>query len=293
MTFLDRSAVLTFEEITRFVRIMVGLGVSKVRLTGGEPLVRRGLPTLVEAIAGIEGVEDLALTTNGARLEELARPLREAGLHRLNVSLDSLDRDTFARLARRDALDEVLSGIDAALDAGFVPLKLNAVAMRGVTEHELLDFAAFARERPIILRFIEFMPLDGDRKWDRDQLLSGQEILDRISAVYPLEPVLSRGSSPAERFRFVDGQGEIGVIASVTDPFCEQCDRVRLTADGKLRTCLFATTETDVMGPMRAGANDAAIAEIVTHAVWDKGRGHMINQAEFVRPERSMSQIGG
>lgn len=293
MTFFDRSEILTFAEIERFVRIAVRLGIRKVRLTGGEPLVRRDLTRLVESLSRIEGIEDLALTTNGVRLPELARPLREAGLKRLNVSLDSMDRETFARLTRRDALNAVLKGIDAALDAGFVPLKLNVVAMRGYTERELLDFARLARERPLIVRFIEFMPLDGDGIWDRDKFLSRKEILERIHAVYPLEPVEGRGSSPSEDFRFVDGKGIIGIIATVTDPFCRQCDRIRLTADGKLRTCLFATRETDIKTPLRDGSDDERIARILVWAVRHKEPGHMINAAEFVKPERTMSRIGG
>jgi cyclic pyranopterin phosphate synthase len=293
MTFYDRREVLTFEEITRFVRIVARMGVARVRLTGGEPLVRRDLPRLVRAVSAIEGIEDVALTTNGVRLDELAVPLREAGLRRLNVSLDSLDPETFAKLTRRDMLAAVARGIDAAIEAGFRPLKVNVVAMRGVTERELLAFARLAREKPIIVRFIEFMPLDGDSIWNRDALLTGKEILSRIGAVYPLEPVDGRGSSPAERFVFADGKGEIGVIASVTDPFCATCDRIRITADGQLRTCLFATRETDIKGLMRGAADDDTIARAVVQAVWDKEPGHMINAAAFVRPQRNMSQIGG
>jgi cyclic pyranopterin phosphate synthase len=293
MTFFDRSEVLTFGEIERFVRIAARLGIRKVRLTGGEPLVRRELPRLVGALNSIEGIRDLALTTNGVRLNELARPLRDAGLKRLNVSLDSMDRETFARLTRRDALDAVLEGIDAALDAGFTPLKVNVVAMRGYTERELLDFARLARERPIIVRFIEFMPLDGDGIWDRGKFLSRKEILARIDAVYPLEPVEDRGSNPSEDFRFADGKGTIGIIATVTDPFCTRCDRIRLTADGKLRTCLFATRETDIKTALRDGSDDHRIARILVRAVRRKEPGHMINAAEFVKPQRTMSRIGG
>ncbi|MDA1193367.1 MAG: GTP 3',8-cyclase MoaA [Candidatus Poribacteria bacterium] len=292
MAFLDRSEVLTFEEITRIVGIVARMGVDKVRLTGGEPTVRRELPKLVRAIADMDGIDDLALTTNGVRLPELAKPLRDAGLQRLNVSLDSLDPATFAKLTRRDMLDEVLAGIDAALDAGFTPLKVNAVAMPDVV-NELIAFAELARAKPIIVRFIEFMPLDGDGIWQRDQLLTREEIVSRIDAVYPLEPVDQRGSSPAERFRFKDGKGEIGVIASVTEPFCESCDRIRLTADGKIRTCLFSVTETDIMSPMRDGADDDQIAWMIADAVHHKERGHLINHVDFLKPQRNMSQIGG
>ncbi|MBM3213916.1 GTP 3',8-cyclase MoaA [Candidatus Poribacteria bacterium] len=293
MTFYDRSEVLTFGEIERFTRIAVRLGIRKVRLTGGEPLVRRQLPRLVKAIGEIEGVEDLALTTNGVRLDELAGPLRDAGLHRLNVSLDTMDRDLFAQLTRRDALHAVLDGIDAALEAGFTPLKVNVVAMAGISERELIDFARLARERPIVVRFIEYMPLDGDGAWDRTKLLSRKEILSRINAVYPLEPVDGRGSSPSEDFAFVDGRGRIGIIASVTDPFCDRCDRIRLTADGKLRTCLFAVQETDFREMLRDGSDDDRIARALVNAVAGKERGHMINVAGFVRPDRNMSRIGG
>lgn len=293
MEFFDRSEVLTFEEITRFVRIVAGMGVRKIRLTGGEPTVRRDLPRLVRVISEIEGIDDLALTTNGVRLRELAAPLRDAGLKRLNVSLDSLDPETFARLTRRDMLGEVLEGIDAAIAAGFTPLKLNAVAMKGYTERELLDFARLAREKPVVVRFIEFMPLDADGIWDADQLLTRKEIFDRIDAVYPLEPVGNRGSDPAERFRFKDGKGEIGIIASVTEPFCHQCDRIRITADGKLRTCLFAVAETDIKTLLRDGSDDETVARAVVRAVHRKEPGHMINVAGFVKPQRNMSQIGG
>jgi len=290
---MPRAEVLTFEEITRVVRIVADMGVNKVRLTGGEPLVRRDLPVLVGQIADVDGIEDLALTTNGILLPNAAADLKAAGLHRMNVSLDSLERETFAALTRRDALDKVLAGIDAALDAGFSPLKVNAVAIRDTTKGELLEFARFARERPVIIRFIEFMPLDGDEQWSAEQILTGDEIVEHIGAVYPLDPVPGRGSQPAQRYRFRDGAGEIGVIATVTEPFCEQCDRIRLTADGKLRNCLFALDETDIRALLRGDADDGAIAEAITASVWAKWRGHLINQTEFVRPGRSMSQIGG
>ena len=290
---MPRAELLSFEEITRFVRIVAAMGISKVRLTGGEPLVRRDLPELVRQIADVDGIEDLALTTNGILLPQVAGALKAAGLHRLNVSLDSLDRDTFAELTRRDALDKVLAGIDAALTVGFVPLKVNAVAMRDTTAGELLEFARFARERPVIVRFIEFMPLDGDEQWSLDQILTGDEIVERIGAAYPLDAVPGRGSQPAQRYRFRDGKGEIGIIATVTEPFCDNCDRIRLTADGKLRNCLFALDETDIRGLLRGAADDDAIAEAVTASVWSKWRGHLINQTEFVRPGRNMSQIGG
>ena len=290
---MPRAELLSFEEITRFVRIVAAMGISKVRLTGGEPLVRRELPELVRQIADVDGIEDLALTTNGILLPQVAGALKAAGLHRLNVSLDSLDRDTFAELTRRDALDKVLAGIDAALTVGFVPLKVNAVAMRDTTEGELLEFARFARERPVVVRFIEFMPLDGDERWSLDQILTGDEIVERIGAAYPLDAVPGRGSQPAQRYRFRDGKGQIGIIATVTEPFCDNCDRIRLTADGKLRNCLFALDETDIRALLRGDADDDAIAAAVAASVWSKWRGHLINQTEFVRPGRNMSQIGG
>ncbi len=293
MIFLPRSEILTFEEIERFVRIAAGRGVRKIRVTGGEPLVRRGVPKLVQKLAAVKGIEEVALTTNGVLLPQLAVPLREAGLSRLNVSLDSLDRETFERLARRDGLRQTLDGIDAALEAGFSPLKVNAVAMRGSTERELLDFARLAREKLVIVRFIEFMPLDADGAWKRENILTRREIVERIHAEYPLEPVEGRGSSPAERFRFKDGKGEIGVIASVTDPFCDLCDRIRITAEGKLRNCLFAVEETDIRALLRGGADDEQIAKAVAQNVAQKWRGHLINHADFVKPERAMSQIGG
>ncbi|GIX06511.1 MAG: GTP 3',8-cyclase [Candidatus Poribacteria bacterium] len=291
--FLPREEVLTFEEIVRVVRIVQPLGIRKLRLTGGEPLVRREIEKLVAQLSAIPGIEDLAMTTNGIFLKELAQPLKKAGLTRLNVSLDSLDRETFAQLTRRDALEQVLEGIEAALEAGFVPLKVNVVAMKGITERELLDFARLAREKPLIVRFIEFMPLDGEGIWSMDRVLSREEILRRIDAVYPLEPVDERGAEPAERFRFRDGRGEIGVIASVTHPFCHACDRIRLTAEGKLRTCLFSLKETDLRALLRGGADDETIAETILQAVWNKEPGHAINRPEFVKPERNMFQIGG
>ena len=293
MSFLPRSEVLTFEEIERFARIAAERGVRKVRVTGGEPLVRRGLPELIRKLAAIDGVEDLALTTNGVLLPELAKPLRKAGLQRLNVSLDSLDRETFQRLTRRDGLRPTLDGIEAALAAGFSPIKINAVAIRGTTERELLDFARLAREKPAIVRFIEFMPLDGDGGWTRESVLTRREIVERIHAAYPLDPIPNRGSAPAERFRFRDGKGEIGVIATVTEPFCDRCDRIRLTAEGKLRNCLFADDETDIRSLLRGGADDERIAQAIAENVARKRRGHLIDQADFVKPKRVMSQIGG
>jgi cyclic pyranopterin phosphate synthase len=294
MEFFPRAEILTYEELVRLASVCIRMGVEKIRLTGGEPLVRRDVPILVRALRALPGLRDLSLTTNGARLPELAAELYAAGLRRLNVSLDSLDREKFAQITRRDFLQQVLAGLDAAERAGFSPIKVNAVAMRDYTEEELLDFARLARERPFQVRFIEFMPLDGDNLWERQKILTGREIVERIGAVYPLERVpVPPNSDPATRYRFVDGAGEIGIIASVTEPFCGACDRIRLTADGKLRTCLFAIEEFDLKSPLRAGATDVELGWLIADAVSRKGPGHLINSAEFIKPERTMSQIGG
>jgi cyclic pyranopterin phosphate synthase len=292
--FYPKEQILTYEEILRLARIAARLGVDKIRLTGGEPLVRRDVPVLVRALAEMGTLRDLSLTTNGVRLAELARPLREAGLKRLNVSLDSLDPERFAQLTRRNLFHAVIEGLEAAAAAGFAPIKVNAVAMRGFTESELLDFARLARERAFQVRFIEFMPLDGDGGWDRNQVLTGAEIVAAIDAVYPLERVDDVGSpDPATRYRFRDGRGEIGIIPTVSEPFCASCNRIRLTADGKLRYCLFATEETDLKMPMRAGATDDDLARLLVETVRAKWPGHLINQVGFVKPARNMSQIGG
>jgi cyclic pyranopterin phosphate synthase len=292
--FYPREEILSYEEIARLARIALSLGVEKIRLTGGEPLVRRDLPVLVGALAEMEGLRDLSLTTNGVRLKAAARELRAAGLRRLNVSLDSLDREKFAQLTRRDMLHAVLDGLDEAAAVGFAPIKVNAVAIRGFTEVELLDFARLARERAFQVRFIEFMPLDGDGGWDRAQVLTGDEMVRAIDAVYPLERASDPGSSdPATRYRFRDGRGELGIIPTVSEPFCAHCNRIRLTADGKLRYCLFATEETELKTLLRAGATDEELAWLFVDTVRAKWPGHLINAAGFVKPERNMSQIGG
>jgi cyclic pyranopterin phosphate synthase len=291
MVWQPREELLTFEEIERVARILVERhGFDSIRLTGGEPTVRAHLPVLVEKLAALP--IDLALTTNGATLDGLAGDLARAGLTRINISLDSLRRERFAALTRRDELAQVLRGIDAAVAAGLDPVKLNVVMIRGVNEDEVLAFARFGRDRGITVRFIEFMPLDADDAWTGAQVVSQAEIVEEIGTVLPLEPV-ARGSEPAERFRYVDGRGEIGVIPSVTEPFCGSCDRVRLTAEGELRSCLFALDESDLRGPMRAGASDDELAAIVARTVAAKWAGHAINQVHFIRPRRSMSQIGG
>jgi len=292
MTWLPRSEVLTFEEIERIARLFVErFGVDGIRLTGGEPTVRAHLPVLVEKLAPL-GV-DLALTTNGATFRLLAHELRDAGLRRVNISLDTLDRDKFERMTRRDELVRVLDGIEAAKEAGFDPVKINAVVERGVNDDEIVDLARFGRERGVEMRFIEFMPLDASGEWRETTVVGQDEIVARIDEVFPLEQLPARGAAPADRWRYLDGAGTVGVIPSVTKPFCGDCDRVRLTADGQLRTCLFATDEFDLRRAMRAGEGDDELAARIERAVGTKWAGHKINQVDFVRPKRSMSQIGG
>jgi cyclic pyranopterin phosphate synthase len=291
MQWLPREEILTFEEIERVARLLVEHhGVESIRLTGGEPTVRAHLPLLVEKLAKLP--VDLALTTNGATLRQHAHALAAAGLRRINVSLDTFRTDRFYELTRRNELPKVLDGIDAAIEAGLDPVKVNAVVMRGVNDDELLDFARFGRERGVVVRFIEWMPLDADRAWHNDAVVSLEEIVGRIGAVFPLEPV-ERTSAPASRYRYVDGGGEIGVVASVTQAFCSTCDRVRLTAEGKFRNCLFALEEYDLRGALRSGASDDELSAIVERAVGEKWAGHQINQVHFIRPKKSMSQIGG
>jgi cyclic pyranopterin phosphate synthase len=291
MRWLPRDEILTFEEIERIARLLVERhGVESIRLTGGEPTMRAHLPLLVEKLAPLPA--DLALTTNGATLRQHAHALADAGLRRINISLDTFRADRFRELTRRDELPKVLDGIDAALEAGLHPVKVNAVVMRGVNDDELLDFARFGRERGVVVRFIEFMPLDADQAWRNDSVVSLAEIVARIGEVFPLEPA-ERTSAPASRFRYVDGGGEIGVVASVTQAFCGTCDRIRLTAEGKFRNCLFALEEYDLRGAIRSGASDDELSAIVEGAVGAKWAGHQINTVHFIRPSKSMSQIGG
>ncbi len=292
MQWLPRSEVLTFEEIERLARIFVQrFDVDGIRLTGGEPTVRAHLPVLVRKLAAL-GV-DLALTTNGATFANLAHELRDAGLRRVNISLDTLDREKFERMTRRDELPRVLDGIEAAKEAGFHPVKVNAVVERGVNDDEVVDLARFGRERGVEVRFIEFMPLDATGHWMNDKVVGQDEIVAAIHEVFPLEEVPARGAAPANTWRYLDGGGTVGVIPSVTKPFCGDCDRVRLTADGQFRTCLFATTEFDFRGLMRNGATDDELAAEIQRAVGTKWAGHQINQVTFVKPRRTMSQIGG
>jgi cyclic pyranopterin phosphate synthase len=291
---MPQPEILTFEEIGRIVRVAVSLGITDYRITGGEPTARRNLPELIRRVASTPGVKDLAMTTNGILLSKLAGPLRESGLRRLNISLDTLRGEKFIHIARRDGFRETWEGIEAADAAGFRPLKINMVVMRGVNDDEVVEFAGMARTRPWQIRFIEFMPLDGDNVWTRDQVVTAKEILSKIHARWPLDLEADGPlSDPARIFRFKDGQGDIGLIASVSEPFCFACDRVRVTPDGKLRTCLFSTWETDLKGAMRAGATDAELADLFRGAVAKKEAGHGINDPKFVKPQRAMYAIGG
>ncbi|HKE99437.1 MAG TPA: GTP 3',8-cyclase MoaA [Actinomycetes bacterium] len=283
--------VLTREEMIRALRVAVDLGVDRIRITGGEPTLRRDLVDIVAALGSL-GVE-LSLTTNGFLLGRLAAPLAAAGLARANVSLDSLRRDRFEQITRRDALDRVLGGIDAALAAGLRPVKVNAVAVRGFNDDEIEPLAGWARDLGVELRFIEFMPLDAPGEWTRDQVVPAGEILARLDRAFGLEAPEPRGHAPAERYRYADGRGAVGVIASVTRAFCARCDRIRLTADGQIRTCLFADGEHDLRAVLRAGGGDEDVAALYRDAVARKQWGHEINGPRFVQPQRGMSQIGG
>ncbi len=291
LEWLPREEILTFEEIVRVAALCVErFAFDAIRLTGGEPTLRRGIVDLVDMLKPL-GV-DLAMTTNGASLDRLAAPLKAAGLRRLNVSCDSLRTDRFEAITRRDSLHKVLAGIDAALAAGFDPVKVNVVLMRGVNDDEAVDFARFGREKGVQVRFIEFMPLDADGGWSRDQVVSADETIAAINAVYPLEG-FAHAIEPATRYRYADGAGEIGVVPSVTRPFCGDCDRIRLTADGQVRSCLFALDEHDVRATLRNGGTDDDVAAVIEGAVGTKWAGHRIGQVTFIRPGRSMSQIGG
>ncbi len=297
LKWLPRAEILTFEEIERIARLFVErLGVGSIRLTGGEPTVRAELTTLVRLLAAIRRPDghpvEVAMTTNGAKLARMAQPLRDAGLQRINISLDSLRRERFAEITRRDALSEVLTGITAAVEAGLDPVKVNVVVVRGWNQDEIVDFAEFGRQTGVQPRFIEFMPLDADGTWSMDKVVGADEIVAAIHAVHPLEGV-EHGPEPASRWRYEDGAGQIGVIPSVTKPFCGDCDRVRLTADGSFMTCLFARDDYDFRTPLQGGASDDELADLAAMAVGLKWAGHRIGKVDFVRPRRSMSQIGG
>ena len=294
MPWIPREEILSFEEIERLVRMLVDLGVRSVRLTGGEPLVRREFPALVGRLRAIEGIEDLSLTTNGYLLDAQAADLVAAGIDRVNVSIDSLARGRFFEITRRDALDRVMGGLDAiAAFPQVSPVKVNAVPMPGFGRDDVLRFCDLARERGFQVRFIEFMPLDGDRSWRADNVLTGAAVQAMIEEVHPLAARPREAHSTARVFDFADGRGEIGFVNPVSEPFCADCNRLRLTADGKLRTCLFSLHETDLRAPLRAGADDAELAQIVRDAVWRKELKHRIDEPGFRPPARTMSAIGG
>jgi cyclic pyranopterin phosphate synthase len=295
VTFVPKREILSFEEIERFVRVAAGLGVRKLRLTGGEPLLRRDLPVLVEKLVRVPGIEDIALTTNGVLLAEQARPLFDAGLRRINVHLDTLDRERFRTITRRDDFARVMAGIDECMALGYSPIKINAVAVKNLVEPDIVPLARFGRERGIEIRYIEFMPLDAQGLWLRDKVLSMDAMIAMLTReIGPLEPIPDADPrAPATEFRFADGVGRVGFIASVTKPFCLNCNRLRLTADGKLRYCLFAVDETDVRDLLRGDAGDAALVERIRETVQEKWLGHEINSAKFVAPPRPMYSIGG
>jgi cyclic pyranopterin phosphate synthase len=293
--FLPRREVLSFEEIERVVKAVVPLGVNKIRLTGGEPLVRQELDKLVERIVAIEGIEDVGLTTNGILLADQAERLFDAGLRRINISLDALSAEKFKQITRREGYEQVVAGIHAAREAGFDPIKVNAVSIRGFTESEIVPFGHFARETGVEMRFIEYMPLDADAAWEREKVLFAHEIIEALSReIMPLVPCGEFDEhAPATDYVFEDGVGKVGFIASVSQPFCESCNRFRLTADGKLRACLFSLEETDVRSLLRGGASDDELRDAVQRCIWQKWEGHEINTARFIQPQRAMYSIGG
>lgn len=296
LPWLKKAEILSYEEITRIARVAVNIGIEQIRLTGGEPLVRRDVPELVRQLRQLEGLRSLSLTTNGVLLKGLAGPLAEAGLSRINVSLDSLLREKFAQLTRRDQLHRVLEGLEELEKYPSIhPIKVNAVAMRGFSEEEVLDFVALARRKAYVVRWIEFMPLDADQIWRKEDILTGGEIKAIVEATYgPLVPITTGDpSETARRYTFSDGIGEIGFINPVSEPFCASCDRIRLTADGQLRTCLFATEETDLRAVIRSDASDDDLAATLRQAVWHKELKHYIGDKRFKRANRSMSMIGG
>ncbi len=291
---VPKSRILTFEEIERVTRIATSLGIRKIRLTGGEPLLRRDIEHLVARLAAIPEVEDLALTTNGFHFEEKAQALRAAGLRRVSFSLDSLDRDNFKKITGRDSLAEVLKSIQLARQLGFNPVKVNAVVIRGINDHEIETLAQFAFDQNLGFRFIEFMPLDSARAWLKEMVVPGREVLARLQNRFELQPVLSDNlSETAKRWSLPGGRAEIGIIAPVSEPFCGHCNRLRLTADGKIRTCLFSITEHDLRSLLREGASDATITDWLKEVVWGKEARHHIGEPDFVSPSRSMSCIGG
>ncbi|HEY7755187.1 MAG TPA: GTP 3',8-cyclase MoaA [Actinomycetota bacterium] len=293
LVWLPKDEILTFEELTRLLALFVGLGVRSVKVTGGEPTVRADLPELIRMFRSVAPGIDLSMTTNGVLLDRLAAPLADAGLDRATISLDSLVRHRFEEMTRRDALERVLAGIRAAEAAGLTPIKINCVVIGGTNESEVVDFAAWSREHGHAVRFIEYMPLDAEHAWERAKVVPSARILEAIDRVFPLVPE-GPDHEPATSYRFADGApGGVGVIASVTEPFCETCNRLRITAEGEVRSCLFALEETDLRGPMRAGATDRELEALIRTTVWRKWSGHRINHPDFVQPDRSMSAIGG
>ena len=295
VTFLPSSEILSFEEIERITRLMVKLGITRVRLTGGEPLVRRELWRLVQSLKSIDGLDDLAMTTNGILLAKQAAVLKDAGLDRLNISLDTLDPARFRQLTRRDDLDRALAGIAAAQAAGFENIRINAVSIAGLTETDIVPMARFCREQQLELRFIEFMPLDGDQQWQTGQVLKGEDIRNIIAAEFgPLNPISHPyKAQPAKNFEYVDGEGSVGFIDPVSAPFCGDCDRMRLTAEGKLRNCLFSCSEWDLRETVRSELDDQQLESVIRECVAAKKAGHGIDSTEFQRPQRAMYQIGG
>jgi cyclic pyranopterin phosphate synthase len=295
LPWLPKPEMLTDDELVRLVGVFVVLGVRQVRLTGGEPLLRRSLVDLVRRIAALEPRPRIAMTTNGVGLDRLAQPLADAGLDRVNVSLDTIDPDEFADLTRRDRLHDVEAGLKAAATAGLVPVKVNAVAMRGINDHSVADLLQWCLDRDYELRFIEQMPLDAQHGWDATTMVHAEEVRERLEARFRLTPLpeSDRGSAPAERFLVDGGPQTVGIIASVSAPFCAACDRTRLTADGQVRNCLFSTRETDLRGPLRDGATDADLARLIQGEMWRKLPGHGIGRDGFVQPDRPMSSIGG
>ena len=293
LTWLPKEQILTFEELTRALRVFVELGIRSVKVTGGEPTVRADLPRLIEMFRSVAPNVDLSMTTNGVLLDRLAPLLADAGLDRVTVSLDSLLSHRFEEMTRRDALDRVFAGIEAAEGAGLTPIKINCVVIGGTNDEEVADFATWSRRTGHAVRFIEYMPLDAQHAWERDKVVPSSTILEAIGEIYPLTAV-GPDHEPATSYRFADGApGGIGVIGTVTEPFCDTCNRLRITAEGEVRACLFAVEETDLRGPMRAGASDEELADLVRGTVWRKWSGHRINHPDFVQPERSMSSIGG
>ena len=295
LPWLPRREILTYEEILHLARIFIGLGIHTIRLTGGEPLMRQDVEVLIAGLVRLDATLDLSMTTNGFFLVEKVQRLADAGLKRINVSLDSLRPERFERMVRRDGqlVSKILAGIRLAREAGLNPIKLNCVIMRGYNDDEIADFARLGREQDVQVRFIEYMPLDAQGRWTMDTVVPGAEIHARVHAAYPLRSEQGNGSEPATVHHFADGRGSIGIIASVSQPFCDSCNRVRITADGHLRTCLFSLTEHDLKGLLRSGASDEDLADFIIATVWKKEAGHKINQSDFVKPDRSMSAIGG